>query len=360
MADDNNQDNKPLGLFNTIISSVAAVLGLIISWQTISLNNEIDRLNENIEASSLIGDLIGSLTSDAAKQDIALLALDNALSSDSDESRDAREERHKELVAKIASNLLNRSLSVTEGEDGASLSRQVREETRTARDILKKLLADQSSDYQAIVDDDRTLEYQRIAAVALMDYEDRANASKAPTDTAQVQVQYDETSAADPDEVIRAEVTAEAQSDLQQEQQILELATAAEAVSGVAEDAKNDKVAYLHYDELSLEAGMQQLKGRLETSGWFVTNAIELIEPDAFNCSVSSDIRFFHDDDEALARELREQVSAAAITAIAPHVSTVRLIDLSNWEKASLVPKRQLELWIVANGDDCATNRRSN
>jgi hypothetical protein len=359
MADDDKK-NSSLEQLNIVVSTAAAIFGIVVTIQTINLNREVDRLNENIEASSLVGDLIGSLTSDSAKQDIALLALDNALSSDSDESQEDREERYKILVAKIATNLLNRSLSVTEGEDGASLGREIREETRTARDILKKLLPDNSLDYYLIAEDESYPEYQRVSARALMDFEERANSSKAPTDTAQVQVQYDEVSAdANPNEVIRAEVNSddEDQSSLQQEQQTLELATSADAVSGVAEDSDNRGIVYLHYDASSLSTGMEQLKVNLENENWFVTNSVELIKPDAFNCSVRSDIRFFHEDDEELARQLKAQVESTSISDISPHVDAIRLIDLSNWEKANLVPNKQLELWIIANGDICAGSR---
>lgn len=361
MADD--KKSSSLEKFNLIVSTAAAIFGIVVTIQTIILNREIDRLNENIEASSLVGDLIGSLTSDSAKQDIALLALDNALSSDSDESQEAREERYKILVAKIATNLLNRSLSVTQGEDGASLSRKIREETRTARDILKNLLPEDSSDYKTLLEDKSIPEYQRIAAQTLINFDERANNSKAPTENAQVQVQYNEASADDnPNEVIQAEVTSanEDQSSLQQEQQILELATSADAVSGVAEDSNNKGIVYLHYDASNLGSEMEQLKADLENQNWFVTSSIELIEPDAFNCSLRSDIRFFHEDDEELARQLKAQVENTAISNLGPHVDNIRLIDLSNWEKANLVPNGQLELWIVANGNTCAESRNSN
>jgi hypothetical protein len=317
-------ENSKLSQINILVTILVTVFGGLISWQTFKLNAKVDRLNENIEASSLVGDLIESLTSDTAKQDIALLALDNALSSEADESVEVREERYKELVAKIARNLLNRSLSVSEGEDGASLGRQISEETSTARDILKKLLGQQAFNYRATIAADHLPSYKIIAAEALLEYEDRVRASKAPTDTLQVQLNYDEDAVTSSDEIITPEVTPENQSSLQQERQTLELATSANAVSGVAEDDQEgkDKIVYLHYDSSALGAEMEQLKRNLGGE-WFVTSSIELVSPNVFNCSVSSDIRFFHEEDADLAKELRDYVANTSIEPLKPYVGDI-------------------------------------
>ncbi|NJM96555.1 MAG: hypothetical protein HC800_04545 [Phormidesmis sp. RL_2_1] len=129
--DEQTSDKTPKWLgripkwLNDGASFVAALLGILIAWQTFKLNSEIDRLNESIEASSLIGELIGSLTSEDLKQDIALLTLDYALTSDPNETNNARENRHKKLVAEISASLLNnRNLSVEEGSDTLARSRQ--------------------------------------------------------------------------------------------------------------------------------------------------------------------------------------------------------------------------------------------
>ena len=352
-------ENSKLEQLNILVTILVTVFGGLISWQTFNLNAKVDRLNENIEASSLVGELIDSLTSDDAKQDIALLALDNALSSESDESIEMREERYKELVAKIARNLLNRSLKISEGEDGASLGRQIREETRTARDILKNILEEPGFNYGSIVENENLPDYKRVAAEALMEYEKRVSASNAPTDTAQVQLNYAENEITNSNEVIKPEVTTGNQSSLQQEQQTLELATSADAVSGVAADSENKEVVYLHYDDSGLAEGMEQLKNNL-SDDWFVTDLIKLVDPTAFNCSVTSDIRFFHEEDADLAKRLKEEISNTTIESLTPYVGEIRLIDLSNWEKAELVPQKQLELWIVVNGQQCSDQRNSN
>lgn len=347
---DNQDDRKHwLEWLNNGASLVAALIGILIAVQTIRLNNEIDRLNENIEASSLISDLIGALTSEDVKQDIALLALDNALTSNPEEDKADRANRYKKLVAEIAASLLNQALRIDAGEDGASLSKQIQEESRTARGILERLAQEPQGPA-----------YQRIAQTALDRYQENVRRSDAPTGQSQAQITYDESSNSNPEAVVKAEVSIrgeEALTPLQREQQTLEIATAAEAVSAIAEAAATDKVAYLHYDNARLTASMETLKATLEEQEWFVTDKIELVRPDAFNCAVSSDIRFFHEADEQLARDLKQRLAAESIADLKPYTDALRLIDLSNWSQADLVPERQLELWIVTQGETCRQQR---
>ena len=354
MAGDNSEDKKGwLQRLNDGASLIAAVIGIIIALQTMRLNNEIDQLNENIEASTLISDLIGSLTSEDVKQDIALLALDNALTSDPEETDVARGNRHKKLVAEIAASLLNNQpSSVAEGEDVAALSRQIQEESNTARRILERLANESNQDSEGP-------EYQQIAKKALEQY--RSSLSS-PTGRIQAQINSDESASSSADDVVVPEVTIEDEAALtpqQKEQQTLELATAAGAVSAIAGEEDSDQIIYLHYDNPDLRESMQTLKTTLEEQDWFVIDNIQLVSPDEFNCSVNSDIRFFHQEDLELAQALREAVAEAPSADLQPSVAQIRLIDLSNWSQANLVPKQQLELWLITKGNECQENRAS-
>ncbi|NER79544.1 MAG: hypothetical protein F6K42_08165 [Leptolyngbya sp. SIO1D8] len=354
MASDKEEKKGWLEWLNDCASLIAAVIGILIAFQTMRINNEIDQLNENIEASSLISDLIGSLTAEDVKQDIALLALDSALTSDPKEDDAQRVNRHKKLVAEIAASLLNnQTLSVAEGEDGNALSRQIREEADTAWKILERLSQEPPGS-------EGPEEYQQIAQAALERYQTTVNSSKGPTGQVSARVNYQEVEGENIEDVVVPDVAVQNESELtplQIEQQTLELATAAGAVSAVAEEEDSDRIIYLHYDDPLLETGIQALQDSLEEQDWFVIDNIELVRPTAFNCSVSSDIRFFHQDDEALARELREQISQESSADLKNSVEQIRLIDLSNWPQASLVPNQQLELWVIAKGDECRANR---
>ena len=77
----------------------------------------------------------------------------------------------------------------------------------------------------------------------------------------------------------------------------------------------------------------------------------------AFNCSIDSNIRFFHEEDETLARDLRTQLSNRPPGDLKPHLNEVKLINLSNWSRASVVPTQQLELWVISQGDECRESR---
>lgn len=346
MADDAGDDKKNwLQWLNDGTSFIAAIIGILIAVQTIRLNNEIDRLNENIEASTLVSDLIGSLTAADIKQDIALLALDNALTSDPDEDEVTRTHRHKKLIAEIAASLLNnRTLSLAEGEDVIARSRQIQEEALTARKILRRLAAEPEGP-----------EYQRIAQEALARYQNNLEVGL-ESPTARAKITYDDPEDSSPNDVVIEEEAVQGEAAITP-QQTLELATTAEAVATIAEEEDSNQIIYMHYDNPELEAGMQALKAELEAQDWFVIENIELVSPQASNCAVTSDIRFFHKQDEDLANTLRDQVVSEPPPDLREAVATVRLIDLSNWSQANLVPKRQLELWVITKGSECRENR---
>jgi hypothetical protein len=348
--------------FNNLASAIAALCGVFVFFQNQFLKQEIDRLRENIEASSLVGELIGSLTSDTAKQDIALLALDNALTSNSKESQEKREERYKELVAKIASNLLNRSLSsplAKAGEDAESTAKKIEEETETARTILAELLGLKLDDTKTLIDeveyiliDENTEfeEYKMIAARALRDYDNHGKKATAPTANAQLQITYSEQDSSP--EYIEGDINAEGE-----QQRKLNVATNATAAASL-ERSENKAFVYLHYDDENLINEMYVLKETLESKdNWIVSETIKLVEPTEFNCAFGSDIRYFHKYDKHLAEGLKTILVNDSDEHLSSYVSNVRLIDLSNWEKASLVPERQLEIWIIAQGEACGQNR---
>lgn len=347
---------------NNLASAVAALCGVFVFFQNQFLRQEIDRLTENIDASSLVGDLIGSLTSDKAKQDIALLALDNALASDSAESQERREERYKELVAKIASNLLNRSISspsIKDGEAAEATANRIEEETETARTILAELLEikpEESGKLLEIVnkilsDENPTYEeYKKIAARALYDYDEYAKKVTAPTANAQLQITYSEQN-------LSPEYTEEDTSIEGEQQRRLNVATNATAAATL-ERSKNKGFVYLHYDDKNLISGMRDLKQTLENKdNWVVSETIKLVAPTEFNCALRSDIRYFHEYDKHLADGLKTILVNNLNENLSEYVNNVRLIDLSNWEKADLVPERQLEIWIIAQGEACRENR---
>ncbi len=332
MANDRKKDW--LDWANGCVSLIAACLGAFITYQNIQLSNEVDRLSENLRASSLVGDLINSLTSRDTKRDIALLALDNALGSESEVSIEEREQRHKLLIAKIAARLLDEFLARKDSEESELSSQQLLDETVVAREILTRFKEEDVSSQE-------DPEYQKVAKNALNDWNKEI---KSPTDDAEVT--HEET---DRDDVLIGEVE-EKTIDPQEQKRFLQ----AEVLS-----AENDKVVYLHYDDSELEDEMETLSNKLEEKNWFVPERIQQIDVNAPNCATVSSIRFFHDDDRSLAQELKTLVISSDIDDLNDSLSEeeLKLIDLTNWSKASLVPEQQLELWVANQGDICRENR---
>ncbi len=338
-----NREKDWLDWANGSVSLIAACLGAFITYQNIQLSDEVDQLSANLSASSLVGDLINSLTSKDAKRDIALLALHNALGSESEVSVEEREERHKLLVAKIASRLLDESLSRIESEESEISLQEVEQETLVAIGILREFKEEEISSQEKP-------EYQLVAEGALEDLDDWIKNAK--SFTKDTKVTYDATSQ---NKVLIGEVqeiTTKLQktTDLQKQKQFFQ----AEVLS-----AENNKVVYLHYDNSALVNGMKTLSNKLEEKDWFVPERIQQIDVNAPNCATISSIRFFHDDDRNLAQKLKKTVISSNIDDLNDSLSEeeLKLIDLTNWSKARLVPEKQLELWVADQGDVCQANR---
>lgn len=266
----NDQKKDWLDWANGCVSLIAACLGAFITYQNIQLSKEVDRLTENLKASSLVGDLINSLTSRDTKRDIALLALDNALASESEVSIEEREQRHKLLVAKIAARLLDEFLARKDSEESELSSQQLLDETVVAREILTRFKEEDVSSQE-------DPEYQKVAKNALNDWNKEI---KSPTDD--TEVTYEKT---DRDDVLIGEVE-EKTIDPQEQKRFLQ----AEVLS-----AENDKVVYLHYDDSELKDEMETLSNKLKEKNWLVPERIQQIDVNAPNCATVSSIRFFHD-----------------------------------------------------------------
>ncbi|NET48223.1 MAG: hypothetical protein F6K09_05765, partial [Merismopedia sp. SIO2A8] len=167
-----SQFSQLLDNLNSGASFLAAALGVWITFQTFLLGSEVDRLKENVDTSSLVGELIASLTAEDQKQDIALLALEHALTDELDDERQS--DRNKELVAEIAAKILENSyqkLVITgEAGSGAEFGQQLNQSGRTARKILRELEGSSvQQDCQATLPT-TTPTYIHIAQTALNDY----------------------------------------------------------------------------------------------------------------------------------------------------------------------------------------------
>jgi hypothetical protein len=371
MRDEKKDDKKTFPAWlNDSVSLIAALAGLFVTWQTIQINQRIDRLQENVETSKFVGELIGSLTAQDTKQDIALLALDNALASDTREDVQKRLDRNKRLVAQIADRLLNNPRKTLEPpEDVTPRSNEIDEQGKTAEEILYRLAdiySPQHKNCQEISERIKNIKpskertYQEVALKALdrdckrVASQSSQNRNEATTPNVSRAINEKSQGKNDPSEPIVVTPQSDTTKTLAEKQKLLEVAISANAVSRIAEQKENLKgVVYLLYDDLAFKGDMEKFKQELKASGWFVPGEPFLVSPKSKNCATHSSIRFFNSGEDDLAKKLKEVLGSNAPQSLKKHVQNTRVINLSGWSGARLVPEKQLELWVISKGTDC-------
>lgn len=389
MSDEKKDDKKTFPAWlNDSVSLIAALAGLFVTWQTIQINQRIDHLQENVETSKFVGELIGPLTDQKSKQDIALLALYNALASDPREDGNKRLERNKKLVAQVANRLLNNLLTPQQNQDVLSQTNESKKQGETAKEILyrlanldsqhewncqeltqelerarKKSSSNASSNSVISNGSKNLLTSEEIALIGLVSYhcgnEKTAKNTNSSPNTAispNLSKAINKQSKEKNGSLQPIVVTPENDTDrtLAQKQKLLDVATSANAVASVtAQNNDVQGVVYLLYDDPAFKANMEKVKKELKDSKWFVPGEPFLVPPASKNCANRSSIRFFNSGDDNLARDLKVVLGSKAPKSVKEHTQNIKLINLSKWSGARLVPEKQLELWVISKGADC-------
>lgn len=148
---------------------------------------------------------------------------------------------------------------------------------------------------------------------------------------------------------------------------------------------------FIHYDDRALEQPLQAVARQLSRQGYFIDRTLRYVAPDARACAKRSQVKLFHEGDrpvaEALLAAANQAVSAlgaaesGADTAVSDEVKAVLkellakglwaidadvpghppggILDLSTESLASKVPRGQLELWLISQGQGCTVRAGS-
>ena len=365
MAESNEQNQTGvMAWLESLVNMCSLVLGILIAYMTITNSSRIEALTHNMETSNLVSDLIDNISEKDIEQDIALLALEHTLTSN---SHNDLKDKNEKLLARIAASAYDPQEQLEDGSNSNSLAKG-----QYSTDILERIIENSYQGYpdtttiKNIVYDHEAMETAAwIAAKALyygaLDFKDNvrspstilnATFSKADDDIKNTE-----------NDTIKLEeagykINNDSDSELERNPKQANVVRSNLIANTVQTVSDESKTIYIHYDNPDSINRVKKLSEALKEEGWYVTPNLQLIGVDKPNCATTTSVRYFHEVDKNNAKELKESIERKSNNmGLEINNQQFRLHNLVGWRYSRNVPTGQLELWIAEKSQDCIKNK---
>ena len=121
-------------------------------------------------------------------------------------------------------------------------------------------------------------------------------------------------------------------------------------------------VVTVHLDDPAIAEQLRPILIQLSAKRWYIVSGVRVVEPSSSSCGAYNSVRFFHQADSELARQLIAQIEtlktrSSPVRALLAGSGNTKPgfspIDLSTWRYARSVPQGTVELWLASKGTSC-------
>lgn len=363
--------------FNNIVSGIAAIagtIGLIVATIT---SNEVNKLSQQSRTAGLVGDLTDKLTSKQLGRDISLLAIEHMLNTEPGKDKAPRD---KLLLARISILLIEGS-SGEESIQAQNNNSRLASATQTqfnhgvdqAARVLNRLVVSSGeacNDYYQQQVFSLNLKFGGKELTSAADIEaDCGEAGALAIEALRKQVEGKDSSGEQ--SVSVSQLAQDTITDPRLVAGSLAQARVVNQLNAVRLETARAKSAYtepslavvtVHLDDPAIAEQLRPILIQLSAKRWYIVSGVRVVEPSSSSCGAYNSVRFFHQADSDLARQLIAQIEtlktrSAPVRALLAGSGNTKPgfspIDLSTWRYARSVPQGTVELWLASKGTSC-------
>ena len=363
--------------FNNIVSGIAAIagtIGLIVATIT---SNEVNKLSQQSRTAGLVGDLTDKLTSKQLGRDISLLAIEHMLNTEPGKDKAPRD---KLLLARISILLIEGS-SGEESIQAQNSNSRLASATQTqfnhgvnqAARVLNRLVessGEACNDYYQQQVFSLNLKFGDRDLTSVADIAaDCGEAGALAIEALRKQVEGKDSTGEQ--SVSVSQLAQDTITDPRLVAGSLAQARVVNQLNAVRLETARAKSAYtepslavvtVHLDDPAIAEQLRPILIQLSAKRWYIVSGVRVVEPSSSSCGAYNSVRFFHQADSELARQLIAQIEtlktrSSPVRALLAGSGNTKPgfspIDLSTWRYARSVPQGTVELWLASKGTSC-------